>query len=108
MNDSISRQEALDAISKECRCGATVDQCGLETAYDLLKELPPAEPQWIPCGERLPEEKGEYMTCDERGNIHIFFHSPDFRFPFGIRPANPRYYEPIAWMPLPKPYEGEC
>ena len=41
----ISRQAAIDAITHELSCGAVVDQCGLETAYDLIKELPPVEPE---------------------------------------------------------------
>ena len=41
--DYISRNAAIDAITHELSCGAVVDQCGLETAYDLIKELPPVE-----------------------------------------------------------------
>lgn len=43
--DCISRDAAIDAITHELSCGAVVDQCGLETAYDLIKELPPVEPE---------------------------------------------------------------
>lgn len=44
-DDVISRQAAIDAITHELMCGAVMDQCGLETAYDLIKELPPVTPQ---------------------------------------------------------------
>ena len=55
--DCISRQAAIDAITHELRCGAVVDQCGLETAYDLIKELPSVEPE---------RKKGKWIkkNCD--------------------------------------------
>ena len=43
--DTISRKAAIDAINHELRCGAVIDQCGLETAHDLIEELPPAQPE---------------------------------------------------------------
>ena len=43
MNDTIYRQAAIDTINHELRCGAVIDQCGLETAYDLIEELPSAQ-----------------------------------------------------------------
>lgn len=54
-----------------------------------------AEPHWIPCSERMPED-GRYL-CDYGDCID-----------FG-RVINGEWYVNgvIAWMPLPKPYEGE-
>lgn len=43
MGEYIEKQAALDRINQELRCGATADQCGLETAYDLLHNIPPAD-----------------------------------------------------------------
>lgn len=65
------------------------------------------EPKWIPVTERLPEDYEQVLTCDERGNIHIFPHLRHFKYPFGIRPENPRYFMPKWWMPLPKAPESE-
>lgn len=48
--DTISRKAAIDMINHELRCGAVIDQCGLETAHDLIEELPPTQPKrgkWI-------------------------------------------------------------
>lgn len=50
MDDLISKQVALDALNHELRCGAVIDQCGLEAAYEVIEGLPPAEPKrgkWI-------------------------------------------------------------
>ena len=60
---------------------------------------------WIPVEERLPEEFGYYLTCDEHGNIHIFRYCVDSKYPFAIGPEHQRFYQPIAWQPLPKPYQ---
>ena len=60
---------------------------------------------WIPVEERLPNEDGEYLTCDEHGNIHIFHYYVDGKFPFSIPPWHNRYYQPIAWQEKPKPYQ---
>ena len=56
--DCISRQAAIDVINHELRCGAVIDQCGLETAHDLIEELPSAEPQIIRCKECINRHLG--------------------------------------------------
>ena len=63
--------------------------------------------EWIPCSERLPENNGNYMTCDEKGNIHIFWYDDCQKCPFNISEYHTRYYPVVAWMPLPEPYKGE-
>lgn len=72
-----------------------------------------AEPRWIPCCERLPEENGQYLItvrykhvdgyedvyaehgdwCDGNWDMFCFGHCGEV--------------ESIpAWMPLPEPYRG--
>ena len=58
--DCISRQAAIDALNRECCCGAVIDHCGLETAMDIISELPPAEPKRI---------RGRW-TCDQCGYMN--------------------------------------
>lgn len=65
---------------------------------------------WIDVKDRLPEKDGYYLTCDHKGNIHVFFHSPKYMeidYAFGIGKNHSQYYQPIAWMELPKPYTGK-
>ena len=62
---------------------------------------------WIPVEERLPEKDGYYLTCDKRGNIHVFYHHKSMEYPFGICPNHSQYYQPIAWQPLPPAYRKE-
>lgn len=83
-----------------------------------------AQPGWIPCSERLPEEDTEVLisyrykegegdtdhvdiditsygtTCFGGREIHTL---KEWRQPFDYFHAN---YEVIAWMPLPEPYKG--
>lgn len=108
MSDLISRQAAIDAIKHELRCGAVIDQCGLETAHDLIEELPSAqsEQRWIPCSERLPETSGSYLVSGmwESGRVAVGdceYSSYDGYFNTAWN------FDVLAWMPLPKPYEAE-
>ena len=65
-----------------------------------------AEPHWIPCSEKLPEI-GQWVLCQCRAGIMDLLRftadgSWDKDYP------NTEYMSSfvIAWMPLPKPYEG--
>lgn len=76
--------------------------------------LKDAEPQWIPCGERMPEEPfgclvtvwdTDPVTMDEFENILPYFVGWDGeQWNDGDGLQCP--FEVIAWMPLPEPYEG--
>lgn len=60
-----------------------------------------AEQRWIPCSERLPEERQEILattTDNAWGDVVI------------IRTYYKEMHKSvIAWMPLPEPYrEGDC
>lgn len=76
--------------------------------------MPSAQPEWIPCSERLPEEDGQYLITvkykhvdgyddiyaehgewyDGKWDMFFFGHCGEAE---GI----------IAWMPLPEPYKGD-
>lgn len=43
MAEYIEMQVAIDTINHELLCGSTADACGLETAYDLIHEIKPAD-----------------------------------------------------------------
>jgi len=75
---------------------------GLVIARRIVKNLPTIqpEPQWIPVGERLPEEPGYYITSNEYGGVIEDFYCDDY---FWIADRNA--YKVIAWMPLPEAYK---
>ena len=58
---------------------------------------------WIPCSERLPEEKGDYLVTCNDGKVRIwwFVVEGDFRqWLSGVHQL-----KPIAWQPLPQTYK---
>lgn len=109
VGDIISRQAAIDAVDK-----LSDEPIGyLEAAIDALADLPSAEPepQWIPCSERLPENKSYVLTT-----IYIPGRVPHSRsgwFEDGLfmndngDTWNSTDREVVAWMPLPAPYRAE-
>lgn len=100
MNDIISRQAAIEA------CG------GYLVPANIIKQLPPAEPHWIPVTEKLPKI-GEYVLCMVRqryyGQLHVcryvdknkYINHPYFDWRYNGFP------DVVAWMPLPELYKGE-
>ena len=43
MSDCIRREVAVNALDTALRCGAVIDYCGMETAIDIIRELPTAD-----------------------------------------------------------------
>ena len=80
---------------------------------EWLRELKQLKEQrrWIPCGERQPEENGNYLafyrTSD--GTASLEFMMVDHCNAGGgwLHEENGRkaYEKVIAWMPLPEPYK---
>lgn len=90
MNDMILRQAAIEVMRK------AKDK---SEAHMMLAQLPPAQPGWIPVTERLPKKDGDYLVTTHSGQIarYIF-----------IGGSSEEYWRrcAMAWMPLPKPWEG--
>ena len=59
MDDTISRQAAIKWVKTECNPYGkpTLDFESGKKVIEHLERMPSAEPPWIPCSERLPEEK---------------------------------------------------
>lgn len=113
MNDSISRQAAIDALVAEARI---VDSHYLEferiihedDAVEAISMLPsvPSEPQWVPCSEKMPEYGKVVLVTGIYGAVFIATREYDLieeRYVW----RHPEYgkVKIIAWMPLPKPHE---
>ena len=68
--DLIDRQAAIDALNHELRCGAVINQCGLEMAYEVIEGLPSAESKkgkWIKTARW-----GRVYYCDQCRNYLDF------------------------------------
>lgn len=77
--------------------------------FDSIVDQQPtvdAEPQWIPCSERLPDDDRSKVVTLANGNAECGYYSNGDWWCIGdsITLENPTV---IAWMPLPKPYGGE-
>ena len=125
MNDLISRQAAIDALWKALYEYEDKTEKQFQESEDLdvgdwighrifvqnmsdidrqtILNLPSARPEqrWIPCEEALPTETdhkdGVVLACNDNGQIR-FNACMDGRWVLE---------EPIAWAPLPEPYEEE-
>jgi hypothetical protein len=75
----------------------------IDRAIEVLEWLPSAqpEPQWIPCSERLPNHGGYYIvtriiTEEDDKWVGTKWYSTGHGWEWDENP--------IAWMPLPEPY----
>lgn len=95
MNDTICRQAAIRLITGY---NGVVDK---SVARRLLIQMPSAQPEWIPCSERLPKKPNVYMVTDHNGDVVRFgFYGTESSREYWLRCAK-------AWMPLPEPYKGD-
>lgn len=94
---------------KSERCKGFND--GIHTVMKIIQEESKND-GWIPCSERMPDTDAnrKYLVCGERGGIYIAeFVCKAVSNNTSIGPfwmASGRYApEPIAWKPLPAPYQ---
>ena len=105
MSDLISRQVAIEALYDWEMTYDWDDHCREEdpkpeyivSPSDVIEKLPSAQQHWIPCGERLPEERGFYLTTTKDKAVYCDYWNED---------NFDRTEMVIAWMPLPEPYKG--
>ena len=93
MGDLIDRQAAIDAI-----IGQPPEPHYPSWYAAQIEKLPAVqpEPKWIPCSERLPEERGFYLTTTKDKAVYCDHWNED---------NFDRTEMVIAWMPLPEPYK---
>lgn len=99
MNDTISRQAAIDLWEKY---HPTIAVDAMQ--YDAeLRQLPSVQPEqrWIPVTERLPDKPDMYTVTDSKGDV--------VRFVFYDNESSRNYWRRCAkaWMPLPEPFREE-
>ena len=82
---------------KELQGVDTLANMFISDVIKIIKKEPKVG-EWIPCSERLPEEKGWYLVYAKNQRPFVaYFKGKTF-------PLNNHYHEIIAWMPLPEPY----
>ena len=116
----IDRQAALDALGEEPPVWydgedeiAERNQWRRDVA--AIKALPSAQPGWIPCSERMPEEDGQYLITVKYKHVNdsyedIYAEHGEFydgrwdMFCFG---HCGEVEDILAWCELPEPWEEE-
>ena len=105
---AISLNRAIDAVRKYYDKilyfkgdGKTISS----SIEDILSELSPAQPRWIPCGERLPEDDVEVLVTDDAGGVQWLGVDKMMSYEDGSGRFWLISQHPIAWIPLPEPYK---
>ena len=116
MNDLISRQQAIDALTNLQGIIYASDgvRKGISLAWNEILKIPSALPHWIPCSEGLPGVNGSYLVTVHPnyivpGGIHVDMLSWfNGKWWFDLDGQDAEFPDPIiAWTPLPEPYGGE-
>lgn len=95
----MTREETIGTLenAKHFTYGDEKFNDAFDSAINYLKEA-----MWIPVTERLPEEDGRYL-CTYKNDAY----GDGICIDFGLYEDGEWYVSgAIAWMPLPKPYEG--
>lgn len=115
-NELITKEQAFNVIADNNYSTKMTLAC-YDALIDGIADCPAvdAEPKWIPVDERLPEKPfGCLVTVEDCvpstgetfPNLYPFFVGYD-----GERwndcDGEEIYFEVLAWMPLPRAYEGE-
>lgn len=120
-NDCISREGAIRTIKDlyiKCDTENMLDY--LDLLLEAFDALPSAQ-QWIPCSERMPDE--DYWTganfqysadvlmtvynAEDEETIIDYGHTVGGSWYSDTTDCFvPSEWEVVAWMPLPKPWEG--
>ena len=111
----ISDQEEMDAICDNCEMGKHV--CNILNEYNRLNDFEQTQRgdllarlgaerekrRWIPVSERLPEESKRVLAAGRFDDIQVaYWDKQKWYLVINRRPYN---YGPLAWMPLPEPYQ---
>lgn len=112
VGDTISRQAAIDALAEHEKSNGhnytlfvdIVSECA-----EIIRDLPSAEPRWIPVAEGLPGY-GEDVLLTVGAYCAVGYLSAtndeetdEWYFSGWYHPMS----DVTAWMPLPKPWKGE-
>lgn len=114
LREQPAAQPQTSMLTVECKLDDEELAKAIEEVKKANLELIAAEPHWIPCSEQLPpEENKTYWVCTDNGHQHecrwtnanpFWTHlTTDWHWNiFDI----PQYMKIVAWMELPKPYDG--
>lgn len=122
MSDGIMLSIGDDGIAREYDDTYDITiHCESREEQEEVRKTLENIPRWIPCSERLPEEKdagilkklgtskrSEYVlaTVEVKGErMTVTACTYDGKWDWNMKYAFPDY-KIVAWMPLPEPYKG--
>lgn len=132
MRDIMKSTVAVNCFEKECEyndCTVCVCERAIEIIRSHMNEI--ENDNWIPCGERLPEEEdsmfAQFKGTDKWDNAMFEKKSDEVNITYeledGTRKTGTSYTldgkwkiekenrivkkKVVAWQPLPNPYKGE-
>ena len=110
MSDMIDRQAAIKAADSiiERDTSGNNDVVKAMTAWkEYIEALPSAQPGWIPCSERLPDNDIDVLVTDGTDCAVAYWRTDAQAWDDSMHGWCDLYgLEVTAWMPLPKPWEG--
>lgn len=121
----MTREEAIYYLKNTAWLGTDEDREKTEEAVNIaVALLQKPEQGWIPCSERMPVEETDvlvtrtFLGCKDGShgwNNHIppktyvevaqYFNGEWTALSDGYKVARSRHTDPVAWMPLPEPYQ---
>jgi hypothetical protein len=101
--------QAIYILNNTAWLGTEKDRANIEQAVWMVKNVIERS-KWIPCSERLPERKGEYLVTYRP----CYWDNVENEIKVGIDSfrgktswAKKKYQKVIAWIPFPEPYKEE-
>jgi len=118
--DADALKEKVEAIIFGCSFKGDELHCELNSVLDYISNTlidgAPTMNEWIPCSERLPSEKGNYLVWYRfydvikdkiMSSCKIAYYSTELDHWLGLRYSEYSRDVVLAWMPLPEPYKEE-
>ena len=114
----IDEKKLIAEIREKIRPESFGEQCNsLDVIYAMLQliDKQPRVEEWIPCSERLPEEKEPVLVQWEKYDRHLNI-TITYLDVMWLDDAEEEVFETIngmpngkvvAWQPLPEPWEGK-
>lgn len=101
-DDLISRADAITAM------GDYLEQLNVSRRYakSIINRCPSAQ-QWIPMTERLPNMDDICLVCGKNGGMYVARFWTNGNLILWTKTGTGKFVNPVAWMPLPEPYEVE-
>ena len=112
MNDLISRQAAIDMLKNRWKKTRNYEGIGDDIAEECelyLKQVPSAQPGWIPWDSgKLPEESGTYtVTAYDGATKRVTYAKYQKRLKRWELTGARAYWRVLAWCPPPEPYKED-